>query len=269
LDGQSAVAKRTIQERDQELAALRHAIHDAALVGTRIGSERLQVELQTVDGWKRLMTALLNTPLSAPQRGLVAETLCALDGWRNGRAAAANNLEFEVIPPDLQRSDFNCAEVFENALTAVRKHADETGAKIQTTLVRPLPDSAHGNPQDIHQLITMLASSLPVFAHADNLELQISSDAQRNGSPAMLLSFLLSSPESAGSLSLRLRTLTESSAKPRFEQSGATEVTIRSAWQLALALGGSPTIETTLDGKLHVQISLPLPAVSSTESDIE
>jgi len=44
---------------------------------------------------------------------------------------------------------------------------------------------------------------------------------------------------------------------------------LAAAWQLALALGGSPFIETTADRKVRVQISLPLLATSSLFSENE
>jgi len=158
LDGQSQAATRTIQARDQELAALRHAILDAARIGTHISRERFQVECGVVDGWKRLITSLLETPLSMAQRGLVGEIIGALDGWRKGRPDATSGVEFQVEPPDLHRSEFNCTEVLECALAAVRKNADETGAKVQTALVGPVPECADGSPQHLHQLIIMLFS---------------------------------------------------------------------------------------------------------------
>jgi hypothetical protein len=268
LDRQSVATTRIIKERDQELAALRHAVLDAAVVGTRISSERLQVELQSVDGWKRLMTTLLHTPLSAPQRGLVAETICALDGWRNGRAAAANHLEFQVAPPDLKRSQFNCAQVVESALAAVRKQAEETGAKIQVTLVGQVPECAWGNPGHIHQLITMLAGALPDFAHTEDLHLQLSFDAQPNDTAGLRLSFGLASTQSTETLCLRLRTLTEPSEMLRTGQGGA-ELIIRSAWQLALALGASPAFEIASDGEVHLHFSLPLPVISAPAPEKE
>jgi len=258
LNGRSSAATRTIQTRDEELAALRHAILDSARIGANISRERVQVECQVVDGWKRLITTLLHTPLSIAQRGLVAEIICALDGWKKGRADARNGFEFQVEAPDLHGSEFNCTEVLECALAAVRKDADEIRVKIQPALVGPVPESAHGNPQHIHQLITMLATSVADVGRAENLELKISFEAQQGGTAVMLLSYLLTSTYRPEALCLRLRTLTEASATLRPAQSGGPELALASAWQLASAMGGSQTIETTADGKVFVQISLPL-----------
>jgi hypothetical protein len=269
LDGQFQGAARTIQARGQELAALRHAILDAARIAANISRERLQVECQAVDGWKRLITTLLHTPLSMAQRGLVGEIICCLDGWRKGRVHARNGVEFQIEPPDLHHSEFNCAEVIECALAAVRKNADETGAKVQTALVGPVPECVRGNAQHIHQLITMLATSLPDVGCAENLELQVSFGAKQHGTAEMLLSLLLSSTYSDETLRLRLTTLTEASATLRTVRCGGAELALAAAWQLALALGGSPFIETTADRKVRVQISLPLLATSSLFSENE
>jgi hypothetical protein len=41
-------------------------------------------------------------------------------------------------------------------------------------------------------------------------------------------------------------------------QCGKPELTLAAAWQLALAMGGTPSIELTADRKLHLLLSLPL-----------
>jgi chromosome segregation ATPase len=255
---QSKSAMRTIRERDQELAVLRHSILDAARNGVKVSFERLQVDCQVVGGWKRLISTLLDTPLSMAQRGLIAEVIGALEGWRNGRAHAANGVEFQVELPDLRCCEFNCADVIERALAAVRNNAEQTGAKIQTTLVGPVPERAHGNAQYIHQLITLLTASLPEVGRLEDLELQISFESNQNDTAAMLMALVLSSTCNAETLCLRLRTITAASAKLSTPRCSGPELALSSAWQLALAMGGSPAIEAAADRKVRVQISIPL-----------
>jgi hypothetical protein len=204
------------------------------------------------------------------QRGLVTEIIRALEGWRKGQADAANGREYLVETPDLHHSEFNCNEVVESALAAVRKNADESGAKILTTLVGPIPEIAYGNAQSIHQLITMLAASLPNVGNAENSDLRLSFEAKQNGTVEMLLTLLLSPTGSHETVCQHLTTLTETSASLQTSRAGGAELTLTSAWQLVLALGGSPCIETTADQKVRVQISLPLQAtVSSFASEKE
>jgi hypothetical protein len=203
------------------------------------------------------------------QRGLVSEIICALDGWRKGRAHATNGVEFQIDPPDLHHSEFNCAEVIECALAAVRKNAHETGAKVQTALVGPVPERVHGNAQHIHQLITMVAASLPDVGRAENVELQVSVEAKQNDTAELLLSLLLSPTCSPETLCLRLITLTEASATLRTVRCGGPELALAAVWQLALALGGRPFIEATVDQKVRVRISLPLMVASSLCSENE
>jgi len=253
LNGQSLAARQTIQARNQELAALRYAILEAKRVGTHISRERHQVECSVVEGWKRLISTLNQTPLSMTQRGLLGELIGALDGWRSGRAEAANGVEFQVESPALHRSEFNCTEVIESALAAVRKNAQETGAKVETALVNPVPQCLHGSPQHIHQLITMLADSLTEVV--GSLEMQVSFQSNQNG-PELLLSFFTSAGNDE-SLYHRLTTLVEGSPTLRRVPDHGAQLTLTSAWQLALALGGNPSIETTSDQKVRVQITLP------------
>jgi len=269
LDEQSQTATRKIQAREQELAALRHAILDAARIGSTISHERRQVECQTMDGWKRLITTLLDTPLSMPQRGLVADVICALDGWRKVRADSTNAIEFQVEPPALCHAEFNCNEVIESAFAAVRKIADETSSNVQTRLIGPVPERVRGSAQHIHQLLTMLAASLPDVGRSGALEIEVSFGAKQNGNANLLVSLLLVSAEPYETLCRRLTTVTQDSTTLQTVRCAGPELVLASAWQLALALGGSPFIETTADRKVRVQISLPLQTASSLVSQIE
>jgi hypothetical protein len=188
------------------------------------------------------------------QRALLGEIIGALDGWRSGRAEAANGVEFQVESPALHRSEFNCTEIIESALAAVRKNAQETGASVETALVSPVPQCLHGSPQHIHQLITMLAASLTEVV--GSLEVQVSFQANQNGAGELLLSFLTSASNDE-SLYHRLTTLVEASPTLRIIPGHGTELALTSACQLALALGGSPSIETTSDQKVRLRIALP------------
>jgi hypothetical protein len=252
-----------VQSRDQELAALRHAIFDAARVGTHISRERFQAECQVVDGWKRLVTSLLHTPLSMAQRGLVAEVTGAMDGWRKSRAEATRGTEFAVDPVDLHQSEFKCAEVIESALAAVTTNATETGAKVQTAVVGTVPKSAHGSAKQIHQLITLFAAALPEVGRTANLDLEVSSEPNQNGTDSLLLSFLLTPTDSADELTLRLKGVAEASSSIPTTRCAGPELALKSAWQLAVAMGATPSIESVSDGKVRVKILLPLDGPNS------
>jgi hypothetical protein len=174
LDCQSKAEARMVQARDQELAAARHAILNAARIGNNIGRERLQVECEALDSWKRLITTLFQTPLSMAQRGVLAEVVCALDGWRTRRALATDGVQVQVEMPDLRHSEFNCTEVIDCAFADVQKKRRRDSCRSSDLLVGPVPASAHGSPQQIHQLITMLATSLADLECAENLAVEAS-----------------------------------------------------------------------------------------------
>ena len=148
--------------------------------------------------------------------------------------------------------------MIESAFAAVQKNADENGAKVQTLLVGPVPERVHGSAQHIHQLITTLATSLPDIGRSRALEIEVSFGQNQNGSGNMLLSLLLIPSEGDETLCGRLIRLAQESATLQTLRSKGPELALASAWQLALALGGSPFIETTADRKVRVQISLPL-----------
>jgi DNA repair exonuclease SbcCD ATPase subunit len=262
LHAQIEEAMQTIRERDQELAVLRHSILEAARIGNHLSHERAEVDCQVVDGWKRLITALLQTTLSSAQRGLITQITCALEGWKNGRAEATRPFECHIEPPDLHESEFNCSELVESALADVRKHADKSGVKIQTEVVGLVPANLRGNAQNIQQLITVLGTSLAQARGAENLQIQVSFESKRNGAAEMLLSILLSSTHS-DEMCLRLASLAKESSSIWPAKLGQPQLAFASVWQLALGLGGRPSVETAADQKVHVKIMLPLqPALS-------
>src|SRR5262249_14806948 len=98
----------------------------------------------------------------------------------------------------------------------------------------------------------------PRFARAKNLAVEVSFEPKPNGAAGMLLSFLLSPRPIDVNLGLRLTTLAKQSATLRAVRHGGQKLALSAAWQLALALGGHPSIRTTTDRKVRVKISLPL-----------
>jgi hypothetical protein len=235
---------------------LRYAILDSARVGNKIKHERHQMDRNTAEGWKRMLATLLHTPLSAAQRGLLTEITGALDAWKAAHTNGSNGAEFAIEPPDLIQSNFNCREVIESALDAVRKNAAETGANVQAALVGSAPESMRGSAAHIHQLISMLALSLPTVASAETLELQISFESERYGA-TMQLAFRISSKNDEATVHSRLSKLTEDSTSLRGTAHGEAELTFKAACQLATALSASQSVDTTAEGKIRVHISIP------------
>jgi chromosome segregation ATPase len=267
LQRESETATQTILARNQESAALRHAVLDAARVANDITRERMHADCGSADGWKRLIATLLHTPLAITQRALVEEIIRSIDGWKNGKTAAANGSGFHVELPDLRNSDFNCAEVVECAFAAVRSDVSVNGANIRTSLVAPVPPFARGSAPHVHQLITMLSASIAEIGCAENLELEVSFNSSHNGNAGMQISILLKSASGAETLRHRLTALAEGDAALASVGQGGPELALASAWQLALAMGGSQSIESMADGKIQLQVSLPLLAVASGASE--
>jgi hypothetical protein len=266
LDGESKTAAETLLARNQEIAALRHAILDAARIAGKINRERLEVDCQVVDGWKRLITTLLHTPLSITQRGLVTDINNALDGWRKSRAHSAHCTGFQVEAPDLRRTEFNCSETIASALAVVRKQANADGKAVEATLVGQAPDRLHGNARYVHQLITLLAASLPGVTGAEALDLRVAFETGQAGSVAMHLELVLSSTSGTDSMHALVTAATTASSRLLPMDSEGPELALAAAWQLALALGARPVLETTAEGKLRVQLSVPLVVTSTPEA---
>jgi chromosome segregation ATPase len=262
LENQTEAANQTIDSRDREIAGLRYAILESTRVGSKFSRERLASETLMLDGWKRLLSSLLDTPLSRAQRGLVTEISSAIDGWKNTRQANPPGTDFLVDPFQNHYSKFNCAEMVEDALAAVRENAQQSSLTVRATLVGSPPQAVCGNPDHICQLITTLAASLQDFARPGSIELQLSFEPPKNGSGQMLISFLLSS-ENDNDLAARLTALTDGAdCRPRLHSSDS-ELRLTSAWQLALALGADPCIATLPEHGVTVLISIPLDTTSS------
>jgi multidrug efflux pump subunit AcrA (membrane-fusion protein) len=267
LTDQSQEAARTHQATEQELAGLRHAVLEAARIGANISRERRRAQAHVVEGWRSLITTLLDTPLSMIQRGVLTEVIRALDGWIKQSEDARGDSHQPVEPPDFLASEFNCAEVIHCALDAVRENARETNRQVPTAIVGPMPERAHGSSPQIHQLITLLAASLPAIAQTDQLEINISLERENDTTSRLRLAFLLSSPEAVETLRLRLKSVADASAALRSTMDGGAELAFSSAWQLALALGGAPVIEPADGQKVRVQVSVPVQAIRSAGSE--
>ena len=104
----------------------------------------------------------------------------------------------------------------------------------------------------------MLATSLADLEFAENLAVEASFDGQGDDTVEFSLSLLLGLSSYDESLCDRLTSITQAPGAIRALQCGKPELTLAAAWQLALAMGGTPSIEMTADRKLHVQLSLPL-----------
>jgi hypothetical protein len=258
LERQSQAAKQTIQTREKELAALRHAILDGRRFGNVISRERFGLERHMVDGWKRLINTLHQTPLSITQRGVISEITGALDSWKMGSLNDRHNELFQIEVPNFQGAPFNVADVVECAFEAVRKDADGTGAAVRVATSGPIPENLNGNAEQIHQVIALLSSSLLRLALAKNLDVQVSCESKAQGIVEMHLSLLLSATNNDGNLFLGLRVLAEKSTTLGVMQGSESELAFASAWQLALALGGDPVIESTADEAILLRVSIPL-----------
>jgi hypothetical protein len=257
LDGRSQEATRTMDARDRELAGLRYAILDATRIGAHINRERVEAECQIVDGWKRLIGALLHTPLSPPQRGLVTEITSALDGWRKGRAASESRFELHIEPPRLRCLEFNCGEIIERSLEDVRRTAAQAGIKVRTSLTGEAPARGFGSAQHVHQLVTTLASAFAAVSGAENVEVQAAFEATHTSEPGLAISMVADSGNPSEDLYLRLTEVVNNS-DPLASMFDPQEVALASAWQLGLALGGRPTIDQPAEGRLRLRVLMTL-----------
>ena len=204
------------------------------------------------------INTLLDTPLSVTQRGVIAEISSALDGWKQSRAEAANGHGLRVEAPELRVAEFDCGQVIESALAEVRKRAGQAGTQVQTEFAGSVPERGQGDAQHIHHLVTLLAISLPQVAGTKSLDLHAAYGTQPDGKSQLLLTYLVPSNDSAETLSHRLNKHTGTTAAKWTVPSDSAELTFAAAWQLAVALGGNPTVAQTDSSTVRVQISLPL-----------
>jgi len=102
---------------------------------------------------------------------------------------------------------------------------------------------------------------VPELGRAEDLVIQASFEPNQNDPANMLLAFEFT-PAAAGNdddLALRLKNIAEASSSIPTTRCAPSELTLKAAWQLAVAMGATTSIDTAADGKVRVQISLPLP----------
>jgi hypothetical protein len=215
-------------------------------------------------GVKHLVAALLYTPLSPAQRGLVTEITGALDGCRNSRMEAGRSGAFPIEPPTLRTVRFNLAHAVTGAFAEAQKAAELSGAKVQAALVGFLPETVHGASEHIQRLITLLTPALREVAETSALELQASVTTKSGDAAELVLQWSVSSPDGASSLLARVKAITAASGTLQAAQTGEAEAGLAAAWQLALTLGGTPSVEAHAE-EVRVRVMLPI-ATSSTSS---
>jgi hypothetical protein len=165
-------------------------------------------------------------------------------------------LKFQVETPDLRPEEFDCAELVERVLTDVRRQATETGGKISARLTGEAPEAAQGNARHIHHLITLLSQALAGLAGVDEIELALSFEQRVGTDVQMLMSYAVAAGEKSETVALSLQRA--AGANEPEARADETELSIRVAWQLALALGGVAEVKTLEDRKTGVVVSIPL-----------
>jgi hypothetical protein len=128
----------------------------------------------------------------------------------------------------------------------------------------PVPERAHGSPEQLRQLITLLGVSLREFERTESFALQISFERKQHGHIELILSVCVGS-SNCDDLNLRLTALVKASSSLQTLRSGGPELKFAAACQLALAAGAGPSIDVTEDRKVRVRVSLPLGAVKGSD----
>ena len=106
---------------------------------------------------------------------------------------------------------------------------------------------------------------MPKVAGVDYIDLQLSFEERMGADAQLLISYALASGDKANSVHSQLQRMIEI-VSPIGTTNDDTVMAFRTAWQLAVALGGTPLVRKTDESKVDVEFSIPLQGAVSSAS---
>lgn len=252
-------------EGQKSLAVLRYAILDASRMNARLQRDRLLKERQNVEAMRRLLSSLVQTPLSLAQRGMLAEIQDSLDGLKQSRSGLAGSAFYPVEPPSFREGEFTFSEVTESAFRTVRAAAEAAGVAVQVSASGSTAGSLLGSAENVHQLITLLAvSPLTIETGITALDLRLAIKPKSDRFAEMTLRVALSSANAAHALLSRLNSVTAAAATLQTGSLNEAETGLAAGWQLAQAMGAQAILE--VEGGVETCLVLSLPVEMAPQS---
>lgn len=140
--------------------------------------------------------------------------------------------------------------------------ADQVGVEARTALAGTEHGKLFGQPSHVHQLISLMTTSLLELGEATQLDLQVAVQPRAANQAELSLQLRLASNSPAKDVCERLTAIATASGTLRATQFGEAESSFAVCWQLAQALGGVSRCEALAENEVCVVFSLPVETVA-------
>ena len=174
MEEQLGALQRSIQNGQNDLAALRYTLLDGFRVTSQVSHGRAQTIRQGSAGVVQLALALASSPLFPAQRRMVNSLQNAVEGWIETRSTVSARSQFPLDSRVFQTDEFSLSEVTQAAFQAIQQAAAGAGIDAQTAISANVPETALGDAGHIGQLVTLLPESLLRFVETRGLGVQVS-----------------------------------------------------------------------------------------------
>jgi hypothetical protein len=261
---QIQTAEARIKEEQQTRAALHYAVLEATRWMGQLAREQFQAARRDAESLNQTVGALLNTPLSGVQRALASALQEALENWMKHQAHALNTLDFRVAPPNFATAEFNVTEATKVAFQVIQRTAQIAGIEVKTAIAPNTPERIQASAAHLHQLITLLTTSLFKLVDTDRVDLRVAVEPGDSGPAQFALDVVLHTNGHSQATSERLASLTDAAgATPSVAAYGEAESGMAVCSQLARALCGQVRVEPPDNGAVRVRATLPVQTVVS------
>jgi chromosome segregation ATPase len=259
LKAKLAHSEAAVSNGHKGLAGLRYAILDTSRMNANLHRDRSLQERQNLHVLQQQLSSLAQTPLSLAQRGMLAKLRNSMDNLKNNRTCMEPTASYPVEVPGFRSSEFCFADVVESAFQAVRVAAEAAGVEVQVSAAGMTNDTVIGCAEQVHQLITLLASSpLTIMTGVTALDLRMATKPRSGRIAEMTLRAALSTDGQAQDLLLRLTSVTAAALTLQTGSFNEAELGLAAGWQLALALGADATVKIEGGNEVCLMISLPM-----------
>jgi hypothetical protein len=261
LQAQAGVSQQSIQDSERELAGLRYAILEAWRLGAQVSKDRVDAVRHDAVSLTRTVAALSSTSLSTAQRRLANWLQSSVESWVEKQAETLSCLQIQVERPVFQEREFDFTELINGVFKAIQATSVEQDFVAQTSIAGEAPGQVRGDATHIHQLLTMLTSSVSKLVDLRRLESQVSVDSSGSGPDTLTAQLVLTTESNANEMRAHLAGITAASGTLQTSPLAGAESSFAACWQMAKAMGGLARIETLADREIGISVMLPIAIV--------
>jgi hypothetical protein len=258
MEEQVAVLQRRIEDGQKELVALRYAVLDGCRLGAQLSQAYLRTVRQGVAGLTHLVSALLSSPLSLPQRRLATSLQSVVEGWTKDQINYLDSNHLPVSAPIFQAGEISLAELAQETSKAIRQTAAANGVEAQTTVSAKVPEKVVGDPGHLSQLISLLPECCLRLRGVRRFGLEVSVEPILPGPARLRMEHLIALEAPAGEMCGRFRAIAAAARTLQTAQLDEAELGLAVCWQLAHAIGGTIQFEALTDHDVRLELLLPV-----------